>query len=56
MTIELTDAERAYLLELLSTACDNLLHELHHTATADFKELLRDRLALAEALRARIQA
>jgi hypothetical protein len=54
MTLELNEHERAYLSELLEARHAEMLHELHHTDTADFKEILRKRIALIESLRAKV--
>ncbi|MFN8547026.1 MAG: hypothetical protein U0527_03405 [Candidatus Eisenbacteria bacterium] len=54
MTLELSDAERELLNELLEAAHTQTLHELHHTATAEYKDLLRRRLETLEQLRLRM--
>lgn len=53
MRIELTDREALLLEELLEIAHREKLHELHHTATASYKRLLREQLEVVEALRTR---
>ena len=55
MTLDVTDAEREFLLELLDAKRSERLHELHHTDTLDFKEMLRRRVQLAEGLRAKVE-
>lgn len=55
MTIRLTDQESAYLLELLEAAQAKVLHELHHTDTRDFKELLKERADIIEGLRVKLK-
>ena len=55
MTLDFTDEEREYLLELLDSKRTEMLHELHHTDTLDYKEMLRRRVELAEGLRAKIE-
>ena len=55
MTLSITDPERELLLELLTSKRDSMLHELHHTDTNDYKELLKRKLELLEALRAKIE-
>ncbi len=55
MTLDITEQERDYLLELLEAKRSEMLHELHHTDTLDFKEMLRRRVELAEGLRAKVE-
>jgi hypothetical protein len=55
MTLTITDPETELLLELLTTKRDAMLHELHHTDTNDFKELLKRKLDLLEGLNAKIE-
>jgi len=52
--IELTQDEREYLLELLEASHRLLIHELHHTDTSKYEEVLREKLELNERLTARI--
>ena len=54
MTLDITDEEREYLLEILDARREELLHELHHTDTLDFKEMLRRKAALVESVRSRL--
>ena len=54
MTLDITDAEREYLLEILDARREELLHELHHTDTLDFKEMLRRNVELVEAVRSKL--
>ena len=56
MTLDITDEEREYLLEILDARREELLHELHHTDTLDFREMLRRKVALVEAVRSRLAA
>ncbi len=55
MTLDITDAERDYLLELLEAKRTEMLHELHHTDTLNFKEMLRRRVELVEVLRSKVE-
>jgi hypothetical protein len=55
MTLTITDPETELLLELLTTKRDAMLHELHHTDTNDFKDLLKRNLDLLEGLKAKIE-
>ena len=54
MTLDITDEEREYLLEILDARREELLHELHHTDTLDFKEMLRRNVELVEAVRSKL--
>lgn len=56
MTLELTEHERAFLVEVLETLHPELLHELHHTDAHDYRVFLRKRLETLESLTARIAA
>lgn len=55
MTIELTHQEVEYLMELLHNAHTEKLHELHHTDTVDYKEMLKRKIELLEALAAKLK-
>lgn len=50
MVLEVTDEERDFLLELLEWRHKQMLHELHHTDTNDYKGFLRQRIELLERL------
>ena len=54
MTLDITDEERDYLLEILEARREELIHELHHTDTLDFKEILMRKVELVEGLRSRL--
>jgi hypothetical protein len=54
MQIELTDRELAFLASLLDTTYNDKLHELNHTDTADYKEILRDEIATIESLKSKL--
>jgi hypothetical protein len=56
MTLGITNQEQDFLLELLKTKRDSMLHELHHTDTKDYKQLLLRKLELLEGLLGKIQA
>lgn len=55
MQIEITNEERDVLVELLQTAHREILHEIHHTDTHDYKELLRKKVVVIESLKGKIQ-
>lgn len=50
MQLNLSDPEREYLVEILKSARVELLHELHHTDTQDYKRLLKEKASLVESL------
>jgi hypothetical protein len=56
MNLELTPAEAEYLVELLDTAHRTRLHELHHTSTRAYADILRGQVELIESLRTRIES
>ena len=55
MTFDITDEEREYLLEILEARRAELLHELHHTDTLDFKEMLKRKVELVEGLTSKLE-
>lgn len=50
MQLNLSDQEKDLLMDLLQSAYTTTLHELHHTHSHEFKELLRVRIGLIERL------
>lgn len=54
MATELTDQERDYLTKLLGKRHDELLHELHHAATREYKAGLRREIDLTEGLQGKL--
>jgi hypothetical protein len=54
MTLDLTDAEREFLHELLAENHTTLLKEIHRTDRLDFKRLLERRLEVLEGLREKL--
>jgi hypothetical protein len=55
MTLEITEQERDYLVNLLDARHTAMLHELHHTDARDFKEMLRQMIEMVEHLRAKVE-
>ncbi|HME98323.1 MAG TPA: hypothetical protein VKK06_00520 [Terriglobia bacterium] len=53
-TIELTEPERDFLIEVFASAERELLTEISRTDTREYRERLEDRLTLLESVRARI--
>lgn len=52
---ELKDQEREYILKLLAKRHDELLHELHHAVTREYKLGLRQEIELTEQLKVKLQ-
>jgi hypothetical protein len=55
MNFNLTEAEQEFLLELLEARHTSMLHELHHTDTYNYKQLLQQKVDLLERLRERLK-
>jgi hypothetical protein len=54
MTLSIDEREQDFLIGLLTSKRDSMLHELHHTDTLQYKELLKSQLGLLENLMERI--
>lgn len=52
---ELDEQEREYLAKLLAKRHDELLHELHHAVTREYKAGLRQEIDLTEQLKRKLQ-
>jgi hypothetical protein len=50
----LTDQEREFLAELLASAEKELLLEIHHADTRDYRTKLHERLSLLESVRKKL--
>ena len=55
MSFDVTDAERDFLLELLDSRHTSMLHELHHTDTYEYRELLQQKVSLLEQLQLKLK-
>ena len=55
MPLDISTQERDFLLELLKEKQIAMLHELHHTDTNEFEEMLREKIELLEGLKVRIE-
>jgi hypothetical protein len=55
MLLDISTQERDFLLELLKEKQTAMLHELHHTDTNEFEEMLKEKLELLEGLRAKTE-
>ncbi len=56
MTLSITQPEQDFLWETLNAKRDSMLHELHHTDTGDFKNLLKQKLEIIEGLLIKFQS
>lgn len=56
MMINITVEEREALLELLEAKRKAMLHELHHTDTNDYKNMLRQRIDIIEGLITKVES
>ena len=56
MVVEITNSERDVLFEIIQSAHREMIQEIDHTDTRDFKKLLQERLALLEKVGAKIGA
>ena len=55
MTLDITDQEKDYLLELLEANHRELLREINHTDTLDYKEMLKRKLVILESIRVKVK-
>ena len=55
MLLDISDEERAFLIELLTAKQNSMLHEINHTDTLDFKETLKRQFDLLEKFKSRIE-
>ena len=55
MNLDLSGQERDFLLELLEEKEKGLIHEINHTDTLDYEEILKAKVDLVQALKSRIE-
>lgn len=55
MKLEITDSEATFVASLLETTHRERLHELHHTSTRAYAQMLREEIALIEGLRSKLE-
>jgi hypothetical protein len=55
MLLYITDEERQLLYDLLETVGSQKIHELHHTDSHSYKQLVKHQLALFEAIQAKLK-
>jgi len=53
MVLEITNLERDLLFELIESAHREIIQEIDHTDTREFRKLLQDKLALLEQIGAK---
>ena len=56
MVLEITNSERDVLFELIESAHREMIQEIDHTDTRDFRKLLQNKLELLERVVAKIGA
>ena len=56
MAEALSKPEKDYLANLLSKRHDELLHELHHAFTREYKDGLRQEIELTDQLRRKLES
>ena len=54
MLLEITDSEAGFLSELLEAKHNSLLHEINHTDTHEFRDILKRQVSVLEGLKAKI--
>jgi hypothetical protein len=52
--LEISEQESKYLLELLEATHKDMLHEINHTDTRDYKNMLKEKIAVVDELTAKI--
>jgi len=55
MNIELTEADRELLLELIEEAEESAIQSMDHAETRSFKDILRARLELLASIEAKVR-
>jgi hypothetical protein len=53
---DLNEQEREYVAKLLAKRHDELLHELHHAVTREYKTGLKQEIELTEQLKGKLHA
>jgi hypothetical protein len=55
MLLDISDEERAFLIEVLTAKQNAMLHEINHTDTLEFKETLKRQFEILEKFKSRIE-
>jgi hypothetical protein len=56
MVLEITNSEKDLIFELVETAHREVIHEIDHTDTREFRKLLQQKLGLLEQIGAKVGA
>ena len=54
MVLEITNPERELLVELIESAHQEIIQEIDHTDTREFRKRLQERLEVLERIRAKV--
>ena len=54
--LNITVEEREFLIELLQEKYKQIIHEINHTDTLEYKEILRQKLDLLEGLSSKVRS
>ncbi len=55
MNVDLTDAERTLLLEILEEKQTRMIQEIDHTDARDFEEMLKRKLSALESFKRKLE-
>lgn len=55
MLLDISTQERKFLSDLLEAKQNAMLHEINHTDTNDFKQMLKEELEVLEAIKGKLQ-
>ena len=55
MLLDISTQERNFLSDLLEAKQNAMLHEINHTDTNDFKQMLKEELEVLEAIKGKLQ-
>ena len=56
MVLEITNSEKDLIFELVESAHREMIHEIDHTDTREFRKLLQEKLGLLEQIGAKVGA
>lgn len=55
MLLDISAQERKFLSDLLEAKQNAMLHEINHTDTNDFKQMLKEELEVLEAIKGKLE-
>ena len=55
MLLDISAQERKFLSDLLEAKQNSMLHEINHTDTNDFKQMLKEELEVLEAIKGKLE-